>query len=161
MSLDVFGVTYTKVRDHYFAHVANFSTTSHPAASIVTEMIQDSAAELAGKLSAKGLDSADITSDDTPQAYQWCAETVRLGAAIRVAQTMTTQNPDVAKAWQAKLDLRFEALEEWGAEALGDATASTTGASIITHINNHSLDTTVDGEEPSNAIPFLRGDDDL
>ena len=161
MSLATFTVTCTKVHAHYFAKQSDFSAYSNPSSSTVTEMIQDSAAELAGKLSAKGVTASDITSADHPQAYQWCAETVRLGAAIRAAQTMTSADPEVVKAWQKKLDARFKALEDWGAEALGDAGADADAAKIQTHIANHSLDTTLDGEEPSNSIPYLRGDDDL
>lgn len=161
MSLATFTVTYTKVRNHHFPLLPNFSASSDPSSDTVTEMIQDSAAELAGKLSAKGVDSTAITSDDHPQAYQWCAETVRLGAAIRAIQAMASRDPEVAKAWQKKLDARFEALEEYGAEALGDAPASDTANGPLTHINNHSLDTLLTGDEPSNSIPYLRGDDDL
>lgn len=160
MSLATFSVTYTKVRAHYFPQLANFSATSQPTSDTVTEMVQDSAAELAGKLSAEGIEASGIDATANPQGFQWCAETVRLGAAIRALKAMTGQDPKVAESWQKRLDERFEALDEWGAETLGDVSVASAG-SILTHISNHSLDTTLDGDEPSNSIPSLRGDDDL
>lgn len=161
MSLPTFGVTYTTVRDNHFPQLSNFSASSGLAAATVTEMVKDSAAELAGKLVVKGITPSAIDSSSHPIAYQWCAETVRLGAACRAIKAMTNADPAVAKSWQDRLDARLKSLDENGAEALGDAPATANANGPLTHINNHSLQTQLDGDEPSNSIPYLRGDDDL
>lgn len=161
MAITVFGVTGAKVAAHHFPQISAFSTASKPTLATVGEMIDDSGARLGGALRAEGVTPSSITSADYPEAYAWCAETVRLGAALSALMAMTGQSPEVAKAWEKKLEARYEDLNDRGHLALGDAPAPTEGSNgPRSHISNHSLDTG-DASDISDAIPRFRRDDAL
>jgi hypothetical protein len=161
MAISTFGVTYSAVQAHHFPQLSNFSTTSNPKATTVTEMISASAATLAGKLRAEGLTPSAIEAVTSSEGYAWCAEAVRLGAAIRVLPAMTGVDPAVAKAWQATLDAKWEALAALGYLALGDASAPSQEADgPRSHISNHGLDTG-DTADVSDVIPTFRRSDVL
>ena len=165
MAIADFDVTAAKVRAHHFAQLGSeFGTTSNPTATTVGEMVQDAAAELAGKLRAVGVTPSTIDTDagvTYPEAFAWCAETVRLGAAIRVVGAMSGQDPAIAKKWQSRLDERYGDLEARGYLALGDAPAPSENASgPRSHVTRHNLDVG-DTTSISSAEPRFRRDDAL
>ncbi len=161
MAITVFGVVHGSIRDHHFPQQQqSFGATSKPTATVVGEMIDASAAVLAGKLRAESITPSSITTTYA-EAYAWCAEAVRIGAAIRAFPAMTGQDPEVLKAWRATLDAKWADLDERGYLALGDAPAPTVPADgPTTHINEHSLDTG-DTADISSVIPRFRRDDQL
>jgi len=161
MSITVFGVTAQSIRDHHFPQLEAqaFSAYSRPTSTAVGEMVDEAAAELAGKLAAEDITAADITSGDYPVAYAWCRATVRLSAALRVLRAMANQDPEVAKAWQTQLDARYAELAAMGAVALGDAPLpSQPSNGPRSHVSAYSLDTG-DDEDLSTLEPKFRRDD--
>jgi hypothetical protein len=161
MAIATFGVTYSTVRAHHFPQIADFSANSNPTSTTVTQMVSASAAELGGKLRAEGLTPSSLESDASSEAYAWCAETVRLGAAIRAIKAMTGQDPAVCQAWERVLKERFDTLASLGHLALGDASAPSEQADgPRSHISNHSLDTG-DTDDISDVIPVFRRSDAL
>lgn len=163
MAIQVFGVTYQKVRAHHFPQMqVDFSVHSNPTAATVAEMIEASAAELAGALRKEGLSATTLVADTASEAYSWCAETIRLGAAARVIGAMTQQDPEVAKAWLKRYEARLEALDEGGAEILGDAAVPSDGGGNgpRTHIQSLGLDVG-SSDLASDLIPTFRRSDKL
>lgn len=150
MSITLFGVTPETVHAHHFPQSAVFTASNKPKRATVLEMIDAAAAELGGKLRAKGLTPSALTLADFPEAYAWCAETVRLSSAIRVYPSMTGTDPEVVRAWQKKLDARYEDLDENGHRALGDAEApADSGVGAVTHISSLNLDVDAAEEDAS------------
>jgi|GEM_PF-4419558 len=164
VAISTFGVTYSKVREHHFPALSgDFSTTTSPKATTVTEMIEAEAAKLHGRLEAKNVtpSAIDLAPSTYPAAYAWCAETIRLGAALRAVRAMFNQDPSVAKAWAAELKERYDDLDKLGATALGDAPVPSEEANGPRwHGANHDLDTG-DETEISTLIPRFRRDDEL
>lgn len=119
MPPSTFAVTHVDVRDQYFPNGDPFSGNSVPTADAVTKIILGRAALLEGKLAAEDVAASSITVA-TSSAYLWCADTIRLAAAIKVMQGMTSQDPDVLKSWAAELRERFDDLAASGYLALGD-----------------------------------------
>jgi hypothetical protein len=162
MAISTFGVTYTSVRAHHFPQMAgNFSTASNPTAATVTEMIAGEAAYLTGKLAAEGLTAATIEAATSSAAYAWCADAVRLGAAVRAIRAMSGQDPKVAEAWAAELKARYKELSAQGGVVFGDAALPDEDPNGPRDwISAHGLDT---GEEAdiSDAVPRFRRDDQL
>ena len=161
MAITLFSVVAESVRTHHFPQQTQaFSTTSRPTSAAVLEMIDASAAELAGRIRTAGITPSTITGT-YPEAFAWCAECVRLGSAIRVIAAMTGQDPAVKKAWEAKLAEKWALLAERGYLALGDAPAPTAvSGGPLSHISSHSLDTG-DADDMSDVIPTFRRSDSL
>lgn len=163
MALSLFGATAAVLASDYFPHSGGFNTATKPTEAAVGRAIDRSAAELAGKLAAQGVTAATISGAPStyPAAYAWCAETVLLGTAVRVSQAMLQADPEQAKAWAAQLKARFEALEEEGSDALGDAPAGDDSASgVSTHISANGLETD-DADDMSDCVPRFRRSDEL
>lgn len=160
MALQTFGVTAAKVAAHHFPQLSGgFSANSSPTTTTVGEMIDAEAARLAGKLRAKAVTPSTVDNSSTyPEAYNWCADTIRLGAAVRAARAMVGQNPAVVDAWEKELAARYADLTKHGYIALGDApepSESATGPR--THIDELSLTTgTSDTTLVSSAEPTFR-----
>ncbi len=162
MAILVYGVTAAKLRAHHFPQQAGeFSTTTKPTAITVGETIDDAGADLAGKLRAKGIDPAAIVSASTPEAYAWCARTVRLAAAIETLGAMTGQDPAVGKKWATELRARLDDLDARGYLALGDAAAPAQQANGPRwHGATYEL-STGDVADVSTLVPRFRRDDQL
>lgn len=162
MAVSTFGVTYSAVKNHHFPQLGgDFSTTTKPTATTVGEMIDAEAADLEGALLAKDLVASTLDDDTASAAYKWCAETIRLGAAVRALQAMLTADPEVVKAWQAKLNARYKKLEDKGGIVLGIAEdASDLSSGPRSHITTHSLDTG-DDQDISDVVPVFRRNDPL
>jgi hypothetical protein len=160
--VNVFGVTHDTVRRHHFPGIQSFSLGSAPTSTTVTEKIGSAAADLAGKLTLKGIDAATII-DTASAAYAWCAETLRIATAVKLLQIISGVDADLAKAWKSELKDRYELLAEQGVDAMGGG-ASTTDLGgpdgPNTHISELSLDTGDDGLA-SDVIPPFRKDDQL
>jgi hypothetical protein len=163
MSIRTFGVTHTIVRGRYFPQLGAFTQNSNPSLTRVTEAISDAAADLAGKLAMEGLDAGALEDGilSYPNAYAWCAKTIRLATAIELLPVMSHQDPEVVKAWRVELKDRYKALDDFGYVALGDAPApSTPSNGPITHINRNDLELS-DSDDMSSVIPTFRRDDVL
>lgn len=161
MAVIVFGVTYTTVRNHHFPQLSDFSASSNPTSTTVTEMVAAAGAELAGYLVAEGLTPSSLDDDTGTDAYAWCAETVRIGAAFRAARAMTSQDPEVVRAWEDDYRERLKRLDELGATALGSsASGGEEPNGPRTHIDHHDLDTG-DTDDISDVIPRFRRSDML
>ena len=154
MALNVFGVTPDKVRRHHFPTLSGFSASTTPDTDTVTEMIQSEAAELAGRLRAKGADASAITSDDNPAGYAWCADTIRVGAAARAVRAMPGSNPAVVKALTDEVDIRYQELDDVGLTILGDVAGVETGA-------NAPRSYFRTGEADADEVARFRMDDEL
>lgn len=161
MAIATFGVTYTTVHDYHFPQTANFSTASKPTATTVTGLVEDGAAELAGKMRAEGLAPSTIDGAEAtyPEAYRIAARYVRLHAAIACLRAGATADPEVARAWKKELEELRTAIEERGYLAFGDAPAPAQNANgPRTYIAELGLDTG-DDADASSAIPTFRKDD--
>lgn len=163
MALPVFGVTFSTLRALRFPHWSAFSTRSSFTDTDVTGIIQEEAADLAGRLYAENVTAADIDATANPVAYLWCAKTLHLMAACRILRDVTTNEPTLAQAYARELDARLKLLGEQGATALGDESLST-GTSDpdgpTSHISQFSLETD-SAENMSTTAPRLRRDDAL
>lgn len=163
MSLNTFGVTAASLRSTQFPHWGDFSTLSQLTSADVGTIIDEEAADLAGRLYAENVVAADITTPANQVAYLWCAKTLRLMAAVRVLRTAAQADPELAKAYRVELDARLELLAAQGATALGDDSLST-GTSDpdgpTSHISRYSLETD-SADDMSDTIPALRKDDKL
>jgi hypothetical protein len=163
VALPVFGVTYSTLRSLRFPHWNAFSTRSSFTDTDVTSIIQEEAADLAGRLYAEDITAADIDANDNAIAYLWCAKTLHLMAACRILRDVTANEPALAQAYQRELDARLALLASQGATALGDESLST-GTSDpdgpTSHISQFSLETD-EAENMSTTVPRLRRDDQL
>ena len=162
MTINVFGVDADSLRRHYFPHLDGFSTSSAPTLVTVTERIQRAGARLGNHLYLRNIDAGTII-DATSPAWAWCAETLSLIAAIRLAQVMSGLNADVVKGWQADLDERFKLIEDNGEAALGpgvDSFGESQSAGPTDFIDELAIDTG-DDSLASSAAPVLRRSDAL
>lgn len=162
MAIESFGVTASGLRGHHFPHIrGEFGLSTRPSEATVTEMISAAAAELAGALGREGISTSSITVGSTPNAYAWCADTLRLGAAARVARTVAGMRPEAARSWQAEFNARLKMLDGGGYAVLGDLPQpSQEPDGPRSHISNHNLDTG-DASAISNAAPRFRRSDEL
>jgi len=160
MALTLFGVTADKVRLHYFPQNDEFSANTTPSATTVGEFIDQEAGRIAGALLIKGITAADIVSPSP--AYYACAAQLEMMVALRTLGVMSGQNPELAKAWQARIGDWFARLDRDGYLILGDATLQpqSNPDGPTTHILVYGLDT---GEisDASRLVPRLRRDDEL
>lgn len=152
MALNTFGVTPTQVRDHHVPGVSDFSASSNPKAATVTTMIAAEAAELAGRLKSEGLDASGINAVDHPAAYAWCADTIRMGAAVRAMRAMAGQNPAVVQALASEVNERYEELDRENLALLADAPAVTNEAGAVRSYI---------GSATSDILPPFSRDDEL
>ena len=163
MALPVFGVTYSTVRSTRFPHWNAFSARSSFTDTDVTALIQEEAADLAGRLYAEDITAADIDATDNPVAYTWCAKTLHLMVAVRILRDVSANDPALAQAYQRELDVRLKLLAAQGATALGDESLST-GTSDpdgpTSHISQFSL-TTLDPADMSPLDDVLKRSDKL
>lgn len=155
-----FGVTAALVRRAYFPHLDEFSASSVPVALRVTEIIADAAADLEGKLSQEDLAASAIT-DSASAAYRWCANTLRLASAISALQEMASADPEVVKAWQARLNARYKDLADNGYLALGGGVSapSQQADGPSHHIDEYGLDIDETSDLSDATNPFRKSDD--
>lgn len=162
MSIVTFGVDAGAVKAFHFPQLSSaFSPNSNPTAVTVAAMIESSAAELAGRLADEGSDAGVLFTGATayPNAYAWCAETVRLGAAVRVGPAITGANPDVIKLWSEQLKARYKRLEDYGLSELGDAPIPAESSNgPRTHIADYNLYTGNTADISTVEPWFRRGD---
>lgn len=167
MTIRVFGVTYTTVRQDEFPQwTGEFSTSSNPTATTVSRWIDEAAAELAGILRLKA-SSADavFALGSSAEPYVWCRQTITLGAAARVAKVITQGNPDRAKDLQSMFERRLKLIEEKGVEVMGpgisvsDDTDEPQGPT--SHIDDLDLDVGEDDGNESDLVPVIRRSDRL
>lgn len=160
MALQTFGVTYATLRQHKFPQIGEFTANSNPPQARVTEAIQAASARLGAALIREGVTPSVIDNvTDYPNAYHWCAETIRLLAAVAVYPAMTQQDPEVLKAWREEVKERLKELDEYGYQTLVDAPApSTPSNGPLTHINVNDLEIS-DSDDMSDAVPTFRKSD--
>ena len=157
-----FGVTPDTVRQHFFPHINAFSANTAPSTSVATVKVQWAAARLDAALRQKLVSPASI-ADATSAAYLWCAETLSLDVAVRLARIMTGADPKVAQAWEGQLAARYLELTTRGAAALGDGAVSTGGSNSAgpsSHVTQYGLATDEAGDV-SSVTARLRRDDEL
>lgn len=163
MAVSTFGVTAGDIHDHYFPSAAAFSTSTKPTAATVAVMIQEEGADLSGALAAEGISASALSTDagaTYPNAYAWCQDALRLGAAIRV-MTAYAGAGAVPELWKSWLDDKYTALEQRGYLELGDAPApAQLSDGPRWHGQNHNLDTG-DDSALSTLIPKFTMDDKL
>jgi hypothetical protein len=165
-AINQFGVDADAVRRHMFPQWSAFSSKSNPTAATVAEMIDEQAATLCGKLKMRSIQfgATDINATDTPLAFSWCAQTLKLMVAIAIVPAATGFDPAVARRWKAELKDRLDGLQERGAEVLGgDAPVDTVGddaMGVTDHISEYSLAVT-DTADMSDAVAPLHRDDQL
>lgn len=159
MTIQTFGVTYTTVKNHFFPQHQGFSTNTTPSSTTVTEDITWAAADLDGKLRQRDIDPGSITTNSA--AYYWCAQTLALMVAAKVARSVTGSDPKVAQAWKGELVDRLKALSDQGVAALGDGATATGPSQALgptDHIDELSLDVG-DTSLASDATPIFRQKD--
>lgn len=160
MTVSIFAVTYSKVRAHYFPQLSDFSGSTNPTSTTVGEMIDAEGARLAGALSKVGVSASTVSADagaTYPAAYAWCQDTLRLGAAVRVARAMSGTSA-VSERWQTELDGRYEDLLDNGAVALGDAPTTAAASGPRSHIHRLGLDVGDDADASPLDTKFRRSD---
>lgn len=162
MPVTTFGVTPDTVRLLYFPHLDAPSTSTAPSLSSQTAMVQEEAGELDGKLERQAISAAGVVAAGTTEApYLWCAKTLGLMVAIRVAEVTRGTDTELLKRWREALKSRLDDLFENGGTALGDASLETSTSPIqgpTTHITQNNLTTDASGDM-STTVPRLRRDD--
>lgn len=98
MTFPVFGVTYAFIE--YRIMDANFSAAKW--ANPIAHWAQQAGAQVASELRMIGIDAEDITPE-LPM-YLQCQAYVETYVARQVAQTMTHQDPELAKTMQSDLE---------------------------------------------------------
>ena len=162
MSVVTFGVTPDSVRRLYFPHLDAPGPNSVPSLSTQESIISEESAELYGRLLRESVDAAAVSAQGPTEApYLWCAKTLGLMAAVRVAESSTHKDYQLLQTWRATLKARFDALREDGATALGDSSLEVSTGPVdgpTTHINRYGL--AVDSAaDMSTTVPRLRKDD--
>jgi hypothetical protein len=162
MPVETFGVTPDSVRLLYFPHLDRPSASTSPSLSAQSSMVQEEAGELEGKLERQAISPASVVARGTTEApYLWCAKTLGLMVAIRLAEVTRGSDSELLKRWREALKLRLDDLFENGADALGDASLETSTSPIsgpTTHITQNNL-TTDTAANMSTTVPRLRRDD--
>lgn len=163
MALTVFGVTYSTVRSTRFPSWNSFSARSAFTDTEVAALINEEAADLAGKLYAENITASSITTPANEVGYTWCAKTLALMVAVRILRDVSASDPALAQAYQRELDTRFKLLASQGATALGDSSLSTGDSDPdgpTSHVSEFGL-TTDDPADMSDTVPALRKGDKL
>lgn len=162
MPVQTYGVTPDSVRLLYFPTNDPPSASTSPSLSAQTSMVQEEAAELEGALELQAIDPATVFARGATEApYLWCAKTLGLMVAIRVAEVSRGSDTELLKRWRERVEARLEALASQGASALGDSTLETSASPIAgptTHITEFNLDTG-DDTQLSSTAPIFRKDD--
>lgn len=159
MPSNLFGLTVDAVRKHHFPQADVWTAGSRPSEAAVSEVIDEEAALLAGKLALELVDASGITTDSS--AYKLCRKMLRMQVASVIARDMLGLDPEIAKAWDRVLAKFYEDLADGGASYLGDgATASGTSDpdGPTSHISTYNLTPDV-AEDMSSVVPRLRMDD--
>lgn len=164
MTIQVFGVTSSQVRKHYFPHWSDFSATTSPTDTTVAEFITDAAGDLYAKLYAEQIPAdAVFALGSGDVAYVRVAYAIRLLAAIKTMAATTAQDPELSRKWQREIDAFYVDLDNNGAVALGNSSIQTgvnEPGGPTDHIDAYGLDIG-DTSEASSAAPALRKDDEL
>lgn len=163
MAIVTFDVEPTHVHDDFFPQTTDYTANTAPSLTTVERWIQQEAALLAGKLALKSISAEGVFErGDEDTAFVWCAYTITLAVAVRVARVVTGLDPDIAKAWAADLKQRYADLDDSGELALGfDSSGSASEPEGPTdHISELDLDVG-DTSEASSVAPALRRDDTL
>lgn len=165
MALSLFGIAAADVRKHHFPYWSDFSVNSSPTLATCTELIDDCAGELAGKLLGESIDAADVLAlGATAAPYVSCRRQLRKMAALAILLSSTSQDPDVAKKWQKEIDAWFDGLLKGGATFLGDTTLTTAASNPdgpTSHISEYGLDIGTPATDASDVIPPFRKSDIL
>lgn len=161
MAINLFGLTAESVRKHHFPMWSSLSASSKPTLEVVTEKLDEAAAQIAGALNEEAIDASAIVAD-TP-AYLQCRRAVRTACALQLLWAAAGLDPELAKAWREWLDAFLNGLGEGGATFLGGGATSTTPSDPdgpTSHISQYGL-TTDSAENMSATVPLLRKDDRL
>jgi len=159
MPVSIFSIEHADISAHYFPSRTAFSASTKPTAAAVGEMIEAESARLAGALSAIDVSASTLSTDagaSYPAAYEWCRDTIRLGAAIRVMQAIAGAGA-VPEFWVTQLEARYKALADNGFSALGDAPRPSQ-LGPRSHVSAHDLDRG-DLDLLSDVIPPFRKND--
>lgn len=168
MGVSLFGLTAGSVRAHMFPQLSDWDANSSPTSTIVGEVIEEEAGELAGRLYAENVVASSIVSTlDSNNlhsaAWLWCVRTLRLMVALELLKRMSQQYPELAKAYREELDKRLKDLNERGPTALGDESLNSGTSDAdgpTTHLSKYSL-TVDEADNMSSAVPLCRKDDEL
>lgn len=162
MPVTTFGVTPDSVRLLYFPHLDAPGPSTAPSLSSQTAMMQEEAGDLEGKLERQAISAAGVMAAGTTEApYLWCAKTLGLMVAIRVAEVTRGADSELLKRWREALKMRLDDLFENGATALGDSSLETSTSPVsgpTTHITQNNL-TTDASADMSSTVPRLRRSD--
>ncbi len=162
MANPTYSVVYTDIAAEFFPQVANgFHAQSTPTSTTVTTIIAQAAAELNGVLAEIDITASGIDVSGEPQAFAWCQETVKLGAAYRVARALGSSDTPVAKAWEKSCNARLAALKA-NPGILADATQPTNPTMGLRSFTRAlSLETPDSTEYTDNVVPTFRMDDEV
>jgi lysophospholipase L1-like esterase len=163
-TLYTYGVTASDVRKHHFPNSADFSDTSNPTSTTVTEKIADAAGELAGRLLKEDISPATIDAGGATYApYVILRKVLRKMVALEIGPAMNEESKRLDR-WARELKDFFFQLEEDAATALGDDTltsGSSEASGPTTHIDQYNLDVGDPTTDASDAIPPFRKSDEL
>lgn len=164
MPVVTYGVTPDSVRRLYFPHLDAPGANTVPSLSTQETIIAEESAELYGRLLREAVDAQAVGAlGPTEAPYLWCAKTLGLMAAVRIAEASTHKDYQLLQAWRATLKARFEALRDDGATALGDSSLEVSDSPVdgpTTHISQYRL-TADSAADMSTTVPRLRKDDML
>lgn len=162
MAITIFGLTAASVQAHMFPQWGAPSVNSSPTLTVCSEVIDEEAGELTGKLYGQGITASALVAGTA--AYLWCAKTLRFMAAIRFIRAGTQADPEVARAYAAELKQRLADLDAKGATALGDSALDGGDAPADgpnTHINTYGIDVSTADDMSSLLDGTLRRSDAL
>lgn len=162
MAVELFGVTYTAVRQHCFPRIDDFSATTSPTGTVVATKIDVAAARLAAGLAKEEIEPATIAAlGATDVSYIICADIIRKLTALSLR--IPADDPSVLEAWQKEVDAFFKLLDDDPASALANADLGPTDTEPdgpTHHIDEYDL-SIGDTADASSAEPALRKDDSL
>jgi hypothetical protein len=146
-----FGVTSSTLRRHCFPRIEDFSSTSSPTSTTVTEKIEVAAARVAAGLSKESISPSSILTETA--GYAICADIIRKMAALELR--IPCDDPETPKGWKADIDEFFKLLAKDAGIALADV--SLTGADSppngpTTHLTEYDLE--IDSESDMSDATF-------
>lgn len=150
MPVVTFGVTPDSVRRMYFPHLDAPGPNTVPSLSTQETIISEEAAELFGRLLREAVDAQAVGAlGPTEAPYLWCAKTLGLMVAVRVAEASTHKDYQLLQTWRSTLKDRWAAFQQDGATALGDESLEVSDSPVngpTSHISEYGLET----EDPAN-----------
>lgn len=146
-----FGVTASTVRRHCFPRLNDWSATTSPTSTTVTEKIDVAAARVAAALAKESISPSSILTETS--AYAICADIIRKMVALDLR--IPADDPDTVAGWREDIKNFFALLKSDAGVALADVSLTSADSppnGPTTHLTEYDLD--IDAESDMSDATF-------